>query len=135
MDELLAQADYLTFHTQMTPEMKGFVNYDLLRKMKPTAYLINEMRGALVVDDDLKRALEEGVIAGAALDVFNKEPTPVDFPLLKAPHLIATPHTGASTYESMDRTILTLAEEFHHFFSDEKVNYLANPGYENKKGE
>lgn len=88
----------------MTPEMKGFVNYDLLRKMKPTAYLINEMRGALVVDDDLKRALEEGVIAGAALDVFNKEPTPVDFPLLKAPHLIATPHTGASTYRRHDHT-------------------------------
>lgn len=133
MDELLAQADYLSFHTQMTPEMKGFVNYDMLKKMKPTAYLINEMRGALIVDEDLKRALEEGVIAGAALDVFNKEPTPAGFPLLKAPHLIATPHTGASTYESMERTILTLAEEFRHFFDGDKVNYLANPDYVNNK--
>lgn len=133
MDDLLAQADYLSFHTQMTPEMQGFVNYDLLKKMKPSACLINEMRGALVVDEDLKRALEEGVIAGAAVDVFTKEPTPPDFPLLKAPHLIATPHTGASTYESMERTILTLAEEFHHFFEGEKVNYLANPNYVNHK--
>lgn len=133
MDDLLAQADYLSFHTQMTPEMQGFVNYDLLKKMKPSAYLINEMRGALVVDEDLKRALEEGVIAGAAVDVFTKEPTPPDFPLLKAPNLIATPHTGASTYESMERTILTLAEEFHHFFKGEKVNYLANPNYVNNK--
>ncbi len=133
MDDLLAQADYLSFHTQMTPEMQGFVNYDLLKKMKPSACLINEMRGALVVDEDLKRALEEGVIAGAAVDVFTKEPTPPDFPLLKAPHLIATPHTGASTYESMERTILTLVEEFHHFFEGEKVNYLANPNYVNHK--
>ena len=133
MDDLLAQADYLSFHTQMTPEMQGFVNYDLLKKMKPSACLINEMRGALVVDEDLKRALEEGVIAGAAVDVFTKEPTPPDFPLLKAPNLIATPHTGASTYESMERTILTLAEEFHHFFEGEKVNYLANPNYVNHK--
>lgn len=133
MDDLLAQADYLSFHTQMTPEMQGFVNYDLLTKMKPSACLINEMRGALVVDEDLKRALEEGVIAGAAVDVFTKEPTPPDFPLLKAPNLIATPHTGASTYESMERTILTLAEEFHHFFEGEKVNYLANPNYVNHK--
>lgn len=129
MDELLAQADYLSFHTAMTPEMKGFVNYDLLKKMKPTAFFINEMRGALVVEDDLKRALEEGVIAGAALDVFSKEPTPADFPLFKAPNLIATPHTGASTTESMERTILTLAEDFHRFFNGEKPAYLANPGY------
>lgn len=129
LDDLLAQADYVSFHTQMTPEMQGFVNYDLLKKMKPTAYFINEMRGALVVDEDLKRALEEDVIAGAAVDVFSKEPTPPDFPLLKAPNLIATPHIGASTYESMERTILTLAEEFRHFFEGEKVNYLANPNY------
>ena len=133
VDELLAQADYLSFHTQMTPEMTGFVNYELLKKMKPTAYLINEMRGALVAEDDLKRALEEGVIAGAALDVFNQEPTPPDLSLLDAPNLIATPHTGASTYESMDRTILTLAEEFNHFFRGEPVNYLANPNYVNNR--
>ena len=129
VDELVAQADYLSFHTAMTPEMQGFVNYDLLKKMKPTAFFINEMRGALVVEKDLQRALEEGVIAGAALDVFSQEPTPKDFPLFTAPNLIATAHTGASTVESMERMILTLAEEFHHFFGGEKVNYLANPGY------
>lgn len=133
VDELLQQADYLSFHTQMTPEMKDFVNYELLKKMKPTAYLINEMRGALVVEEDLKQALEEGVIAGAALDVFNQEPTPPDLPLLEAPNLIATPHTGASTYESMDRTILTLAEELNHFFHGKTVNYLANPNYANNR--
>lgn len=129
VQEVMSQADYVSFHTQMTPEMVGFVNYDLLKEMKPSAYLINEMRGALIKEDDLLRALEEGVIAGAALDVFSKEPTPPDFPLLRAPNLIATPHIGASTYESMDRTIMTLAEDFFRFFHGEKMAYLVNPEY------
>lgn len=129
VQEVMSQADYVSFHTQMTPEMVGFVNYDLLKEMKPSAYLINEMRGALIKEDDLLRALEEGIIAGAALDVFSKEPTPPDFPLLRAPNLIATPHIGASTYESMDRTIMTLAEDFFRFFHGEKMAYLVNPEY------
>ena len=129
VEELMAQADYISFHTQMTAEMLGFVNYDRLKLMKPTAYLINEMRGALINEEDLFRALSEGVIAGAALDVYSKEPTPPDFKLLQAPNLIATPHIGASTYESMDRTIMALAREFNSFFQGEKLSYLANPDY------
>ncbi|MCI8454384.1 MAG: hydroxyacid dehydrogenase [Lachnospiraceae bacterium] len=133
IEEVMAQADYVSFHTPMTPEMAGFVNYDRLRLMKPSAYLINEMRGALVNEADLKRALEEGVIAGAALDVFGQEPTPPDFGLFQAPNLIATPHIGASTYESMDRTILTLAEEFRRFFNGEELKYLVNPDYQKQE--
>lgn len=128
---VVSQADFLSFHTQMTPEMVGFVNFDLLKQMKPTAYFINEMRGALVQEDDLKRALEEGVIAGAALDVFGTEPTPADYPLLQAPNLIATPHIGASTHESMERTILAVAEDFYRFFQGDKMSYLVNPDYRN----
>jgi len=133
VEEVMAQADYVSFHTAMTPEMVGFVNYDRLKLMKPTAFLINEMRGPLVNDEDLYRALEEGVIAGAALDVFIKEPTPPDYKLLKAPNLITTPHIGASTFESMDRTIMSLAEDFTRFFNGEKMKYLANPAYEQNK--
>lgn len=130
VQDVLQEADFISFHTQMTPDMVGFVNYDLLKQMKPTAYLINEMRGALIQEEDLRRALEEGVIAGAALDVYSKEPTPPDFPLLRAPNLIATPHIGASTFESMDRTIMTLAEDFDRFFKKEKMSYLVNPDYQ-----
>lgn len=133
VEELMSQADFVSFHTQMTPEMVGFVNYERLKCMKPTAYLINEMRGALVNEADLYRALEEGVIAGAALDVFGTEPTPPDYPLLKAPNLIATPHIGASTYESMDRTIMSLAMDFDRFANGDELCYLANPGYQNNK--
>lgn len=133
IEEVMAQADYVSFHTPMTPDMVGFVNYDRLRLMKPSAYLINEMRGALVNEADLKRALEEGVIAGAALDVFSKEPTPSDFALFQAPNLIATPHIGASTQESMERTILTLAEDFRRFFNGERPEFLANPDYDRQR--
>lgn len=133
VEELMSQADFVSFHTQMTPEMVGFVNYERLKCMKPTAYLINEMRGVLVNEADLYRALEEGVIAGAALDVFGTEPTPPDYPLLKAPNLIATPHIGASTYESMDRTIMSLAMDFARFVNGDELCYLANPGYQNNK--
>lgn len=129
IEEVLSEADYVSFHTLMTPEMVGFLNYDRLKLMKPTAYLINEMRGPLLNEDDLHRALSEGIIAGAALDVFPVEPTPSDYRLFTAPNLIATPHIGASTYESMDRTIVTLANEFDRFFRQKKMSFLANPGY------
>ena len=131
--DVVREADYLSFHTLMTPDMKGVVNYELLKQMKPTAYFINEMRGPLVNDDDLYRALEEEVIAGAALDVFSQEPTPPDYKLLKAKNLIATPHIGASTYESMDRTILSLADDFIKFFGGENMTFLVNPDYEKNK--
>lgn len=129
IEEVLSEADYASFHTQMTPEMVGFVNYERIRLMKSSAFLINEMRGSLVNADDLYRALTEGIIAGAALDVFPVEPIPAGCRLLTAPNLIATPHLGASTCESMDRTITTLADEFRRFFHQERMNYLANPSY------
>ena len=67
LEEIMAVSDFISFHVQLTPETTGMVNYDLLKLMKPTAYFINEMRGALVVESDLCRALREGIIAGAAV--------------------------------------------------------------------
>ena len=131
MEDVMKRADFVSFHTQLTPEMVGVVNYDLLKLMKPTAYFINEMRGALVNEDDLYQALEDGIIAGAALDVFIKEPTPINYKILKAPNLIATPHIAASTQESMDRMILTVVEDFANFFQNKEVEFLANPDYMN----
>ena len=129
LEEIMAVSDFISFHVQLTPETTGMVNYDLLKLMKPTAYFINEMRGALVVESDLCRALREGIIAGAAVDVFAQEPPPDDCELLKAPNLIATPHIAASTYESLDRIILALAEEFNQFFNGGKMQFLVNPDY------
>lgn len=73
-DELLEQSDFLSLHCALTEDRTGIIGYEQLKRMKPTAYLINTARGALINEDDLYRALKEGVIAGAALDTYVNEP-------------------------------------------------------------
>jgi D-3-phosphoglycerate dehydrogenase / 2-oxoglutarate reductase len=94
LDELLAAADYFSLHAPATAETAGMIGPPQLQRMKSTAYLINTSRGALIDQDALGRALAEGEIAGAALDVLTPEPPPADLPLLAAPNLIITPHAG-----------------------------------------
>jgi D-3-phosphoglycerate dehydrogenase / 2-oxoglutarate reductase len=94
LDDLLAEADYVSLHAPATPETTGMIGERELRLMKPTAYLINTSRGALVDQDALARALTDREIAGAALDVLTPEPPPPDLALLSAPNLIVTPHAG-----------------------------------------
>jgi D-3-phosphoglycerate dehydrogenase len=76
------------------------IGYDHLTKMKPTAYLINTARGALIEEDDLYRAVKEGIIAGAALDTYVQEP-PTGSPLLTLENIVTTPHIGSYTYETV----------------------------------
>lgn len=99
LDDLLTAADYVSLHAPATPETAGMVGEHELRQMKPTAYLINTSRGSLVDQTALARALADGEIAGAALDVLTPEPPPADLPLLSAPNVIVTPH--ASFYSDM----------------------------------
>lgn len=94
LDELLPQADFVISTTPETPETQGLFNRERFRRMKPTAYLINISRGAVVVLDDLVAALRAGEIAGAALDVFESEPLPADHPLWTHPGVLLTPHVG-----------------------------------------
>jgi len=94
LDELLAVADYVSLHLPLTPASRGMINAEALAMMKPSAYLINTSRGAIIDDSALLVALESGQIAGAALDVMSSEPPPPDLPLLHHPHLIATPHVA-----------------------------------------
>lgn len=97
MDELLANADYVCLNVPFTPQTAKLIGEPQLRLMKPTAFLINTARGAVVDTDALLRALDEGWIAGAGLDVTEPEPLPRDHPLLKARNLVLTPHSGTST--------------------------------------
>ncbi len=95
--ELLERSDFVSLHAPLTPETRGLIGEDELRLMKPTAILVNTARGQLVHTDALTRALREGWIGGAALDVTDPEPLPADHPLLAAPNLTITPHIGSDT--------------------------------------
>ena len=101
-EELLRRSDIVVLHCPLNDSTRGMIDYGKLRLMKPTAYLINVARGPVVNEKDLVRALEEGIIAGAAVDVFAAEPPLApDTPLLHAPHTLLTPHVAFATRESM----------------------------------
>jgi D-3-phosphoglycerate dehydrogenase len=110
IDELCAQADFLTLHLPKTPETRGFVNANLLAKVKDGVRIINCARGELIVDEDLQAALDSGKVAGAALDVFSQEPI-TEHPLFGYENVVVTPHLGASTTEAQDRAGVQTAEQ------------------------
>jgi glyoxylate reductase len=100
--ELLERSDFVTLHPPLTPETRGMIDAAALERMKATAYLVNTGRGPLVDTDALVRALHDGQIAGAALDVTDPEPLPGDHPLLDAPNLVVVPHIGSDTYATRE---------------------------------
>ncbi len=97
LEELLERSDFVTVHSPLTPETKGLIGEQALRRMKRTAYLVNTARGPIVDMHALDRALREGWIAGAGLDVTDPEPVPIDHPLLGAPNLTILPHVGSGS--------------------------------------
>jgi glyoxylate reductase len=97
VSELLARSDFVSLHCPLTPQTHHLINAEALQQMKPTAILINTARGGVVDQEALRRALHDGVIGGAALDVTDPEPLPPDDPLLTAPNLIVVPHIGSAT--------------------------------------
>ncbi len=97
LEELLASADFVSLHIPLTPDTRGLIDAAALKRMKPTALLINTARGGVVDQDALRAALIDGEIAGAALDVTDPEPLPADHPLLDAPNLLVVPHVGSAT--------------------------------------
>lgn len=100
LDEIFSKADIVTLHVPNIPETRGMVTKQLIYLMKPTAYIINTSRGEVIDQDALVEALKERRIAGAALDVFHKEPLESDDPLLELDNVILTPHVAALTKES-----------------------------------
>jgi D-3-phosphoglycerate dehydrogenase len=109
-DEIYATADFITLHLPNTPDTKGWLDAEMLAKCKDGVRVLNVARGPLVVDEDLKAAIDSGKVAGAALDVFNQEPA-IEHPLFGYPNVIVTPHLGASTAEATDRAGYQAAEQ------------------------
>lgn len=109
VEEVLRIADFVSVHLPKTPDTIGLIDRDRLALMKPSARLLNVARGGIVVEEDLAEALESGVIAGAAIDVFASEPT-THSPLFELSNVVVTPHLGASTSEAQDKAGIQVAE-------------------------
>src|ERR671922_459086 len=109
-DEVYARADFITIHLPVTPETENWLDASAFSKMKEGVRIINVARGKLVVEDALRKALDTGMVAGAALDVFRDEPV-TDHPLFGYPNVVVTPHLGASTTEATNRAGCQAAEQ------------------------
>ena len=115
MDELLSEADVITLHVPLTDETRGIIDAEALTKTKPGVRIVNCARGGLVVEADLKSAIEGGHVAGAALDVFEEEPAQEDNPLFDLDEVIATPHLGASTVEAQENVAHQIAQQMAEY--------------------
>ncbi len=124
LEELLRLSDIITLHCPLTPETKGMINRKRFNLMKRTALLVNTARGQLVVEDDLASALNEGIIAGAALDVLSVEPPESDNPLLKAKNCIITPHIAWATFEARERLMKIATDNVRSFIAGKPVNVV-----------
>ncbi len=118
LEELLRVSDVVSIHVPLTPETRHLINESKLKLMKKTAILINTSRGEVVDTEALVKALKEGWIAGAGLDVFEEEPLPKDHPLTKLDNVALTPHIGASTSEALERSGVMIAEKIRDFFRE-----------------
>ncbi len=121
LEQGLAQADFLTLHCPKTPETVDLINAARLAKMKPSAFLVNTARGGIVNEVALYDALVAKKLAGAGLDVFDKEPPEPDNPLLKLPNVITAPHMAGVTREAMDRMAIAAVKNVLSVFDGAPV--------------
>ncbi|MGH9004737.1 MAG: NAD(P)-dependent oxidoreductase, partial [Acidimicrobiia bacterium] len=124
-EQLVAEADFLTIHLPRTPETEGLVDRELLARAKPGIRIVNTARGGIVDEEALHDALVSGQVAGAALDVFDEEPT-TKSPLFELDSVVVTPHLGASTVEAQDKAGQTIAEQVILALRGDFVPYAVN---------
>lgn len=124
---LLGESDFVSLHPELTEETRGMIGEVELRQMRPDAFLINTARGQVVQQAPLLRALDEGWIAGAALDVFDPEPPPADSPLYASNNLILSPHIAGLTLEVRREMALSAATQILQVLRGERPPHLVNP--------
>lgn len=135
LDGLLAGADFVSLHVPLTPQTTGLLGDAELRSMKPTSYLVNTARGPIVDAEALERALREGWIAGAALDVTDPEPLPGDHPLLSAPNLLVVPHIGSATHRTREAMASIAVDNLLAGLAGKPMPHCVNPEvYEGRGG-
>jgi D-3-phosphoglycerate dehydrogenase / 2-oxoglutarate reductase len=125
LDELVAEADFVTIHLPKTAETAGLFGRDLLAKAKPGLRIVNAARGGIVDEEALAEAIRDGRIGGAAFDVFATEPC-LDSPLFGLPGVVVTPHLGASTAEAQDKAGVTIAEQVILALAGDFVPFAVN---------
>jgi glycerate dehydrogenase len=125
LDRLFAESDVVTLHCPLTPATRGLVGAERLALMKPTAFLLNTARGPLVDEDALARALNEGRIAGAGLDVLPAEPPPSDCPLLAANNCLITPHVAWAARASRERLMRSAVGNVTAFLAGRATNVVS----------
>lgn len=125
--DLLRQSDFVTLHVPLTPETRGLIGEAALRAMKPTAILINAARGPVVDTAALVRALGEGWIAGAALDVTDPEPLPAEHPLYRLPNCLIVPHIGSATHGTRRRMAEVACQNLLAGLAGERLPFCVNP--------
>jgi D-3-phosphoglycerate dehydrogenase len=128
LESLLRTSDIVTIHALLSAETRGIICQKTLRQMKPTALIVNTARGGLIVTDDLVRALQEGWIAGAALDVTDPEPLPMGHPLRNLPRVLVTPHAAWYSEEAEPELRRRAARTIVEALRGERPASLLNPG-------
>lgn len=127
IDNLLKRSDFVSLHANLTPSSRGLIGKKQLEMMKPTAFLINTARGAMVDNDALYNSLITHQLGGAALDVFDPEPIPVDHPLLKLPNVIITPHIASASHSTRRRMAEMTIENVIAGIQGKRLPYCVNP--------
>ncbi len=127
LEELLERSDFVSLHAPLKPETVGLIGAEELRRMKETAILVNTARGPMVDTRALAEALEDGRIAGAALDVTDPEPLPADHPLLGAPNLVIAPHIGSASHRTREAMADMSVDNLLAALAGERMPHCANP--------
>ena len=125
LNDMLSEADFVISTVTLTPATRGLFNRAVFERMKPTAFVVNISRGPIVDEEDLLAALNEGQIAGAALDVLNQEPPSADHPLVNHEKVVVTPHTAGITRQSFDALGRTVADNVERLKKGEPLQNIA----------
>jgi D-3-phosphoglycerate dehydrogenase len=133
LDEIYANSDYISLHTNLTPETRDMINAKSIAKMKKHAIILNCARGEIVHTADIAAALKSGQLGGYGTDVLDEEPPKADHPLLKLPNVVVTPHIGSRTAESVQRQAVAAVTNLIRAMHGEKPLAQINPEVAVKK--